>query len=205
MPPVMSTPAIDDSTVRRPWRARPWSHWITFGFCASHIFPTVLLDAQIVLPAIPAWIPGAAVLDRARTWALRQYLTGPIVDPLVRAAARGELPWFRTFLWAELVFQLPVFVVACYHLWHDRVHSIRDLLVVYGAHTATTMVPVLTYLATVAGITTAQRGALLAMYAPYLAVPVQIVVWFGFRWHREVQAKHAYIKAIDEDKAKKRS
>ena len=148
-----------------------------FGFCASHIVFTTLLDGQSIARH---WYP--PILQDASTW----YVT-TFHDPLM-SAAPGELLWFQSLICCELLLQLPFFVCGCYFFgsgcwcWCDRTTTnhypdwFRSYCIAYGAHTATTMVPILTTLVTTPDLmTTMQRSILLAFYLPYLFVPLWIL------------------------------
>eukprot|EP00850_Spirogloea_muscicola_P008308 SM000044S15955 [mRNA] locus=s44:222148:227861:+ [translate_table: standard] len=115
------------STAARParLRARPWDALLV-AFFALHILTTVLVDAQLVLPA--ERFPAA--LRSLVRWHVATYK-----DFLV-----GEKPlWFVSLVWCEVLFQLPFYVVAVYAFLCGR-SWIRVPAIVYAAHTATTMV-----------------------------------------------------------------
>ena len=99
---------------------------------ASHVPIMLLVDGQALLPAsLYAWGPAAT---------LRWYLSWPH-DPL-----KGAPPlWFKSIIAAELLLQVPFFVLAT-RACLDRSASsawLRVPAVIYGAHTATKLVPIL--------------------------------------------------------------
>eukprot|EP00850_Spirogloea_muscicola_P016012 SM000127S26628 [mRNA] locus=s127:139931:146473:+ [translate_table: standard] len=115
------------STAARPapLRARPWDALLV-AFFALHILTTVLVDAQLVLPA--ERFPAA--LQSLVRWHVATYK-----DFLV-----GEKPlWFVSLVWCEVLIQLPFYVAAVYAFLYGR-SWIRVPAIVYAAHTATTMV-----------------------------------------------------------------
>lgn len=84
--------------------------------------------------------------------------------------------WFRAIAWVELLAQLPFFFVATYALLRRR-NWIRIPLIVYGAHVATTLVPIYGALLTAPGLPADKLLALCGFYFPYLAIPLGIVWW----------------------------
>ena len=149
------------------------------GFFASHIVFTVIVDGQAlagsrypeVLQAFLAWY--VAVFN----------------DPLM---GHPSPQWFQSLVAAEYCLQLPFFFVACYYLSNNnsltnsKLHTddddcycyparFRSACIAYGAHTATTMVPILTALATNANASDFERCIILAVYLPYLFFPLWIL------------------------------
>ena len=74
-------------------------------------------------------------------------------------------------VWAELCLQLPFFFVAVKALYDRDEAAFRIPFVIYGAHTATTMIPIL---GEIGGST---RLALI--YLPYLLFPLGCIVLFS--------------------------
>lgn len=140
-------------------------------FFATHVPVTILFDAQCVLPN--AWYP-KALLD-AFSWYVETFQ-----DPLL-----GDPPtWFRTLVWSEVFFQLPFFILATHACIFGKDY-IRLPCLAYSGHVVTTMLPILVTLYVDTKITHAhgQRLFLVALYLPYLFVPL----WLGCRvlWRRE--------------------
>ena len=79
-------------------------------------------------------------------------------------------------VWAELCLQLPFFFVAVKALYDRDEAAFRIPFIVYGAHTATTMIPIL---GEILGSATAPTRLAL-IYLPYLLFPLGCVVLFGF-------------------------
>jgi hypothetical protein len=138
-------------------------------FFSTHIGATMLVDAQALLP--PHIFPVFAK-NMLRNF-LEQYN-----DPLMSTALSEprDQRWFQSLVASEIALQLPFFFVALYAFIY-RKEWIRRPMIAYGGFVSATMVPILTELFFAAGITSHQRGALLAMYLPYLVVPVVLVLW----------------------------
>ena len=98
------------------------------AYFASHIPITLLIDAQAALPR--SWFPAAARR-------LVDFHVATFHDPLMRAPP----PWFRAVVGCELALQLPFFFVALRAL-RARDDDARDAFLAYGAHVATTLVPI---------------------------------------------------------------
>lgn len=150
------------------------------GFFSSHIVATLLIDVQALLPGSLVPKPLADML---------QYHIDTFKDPLM-ANAR-ELPWFQSLVCLELIFQLPFFVWAVSELssstsssapGHVRYYSdsFRCACIAYGAHTSTTMAPILTTLLTSTTNTWSEKMALLGVYGPYLIFPFGLLCTAAF-------------------------
>ena len=104
-----------------------------------------------------------------------------------------NLLWFQSIVTLELLFQLPFFFVALYYLSDasDKSYpdSFRTACIAYGAHTATTMAPILATLVTNSNATMTERMAVTAVYLPYLVFPLWIL-WIAATTRRvEVKSK----------------
>ncbi|KAG1667354.1 hypothetical protein FOA52_001414 [Chlamydomonas sp. UWO 241] len=78
-------------------------------------------------------------------------------------------PWFVALVYGEVLLQLPFFFVACYAFAQKKAW-IRMPALIYGVHTATTMVPIL------GEIIGKKNYILAAIYSPYLVVPLLLAV-----------------------------
>ena len=145
---------------------------VLIGFFASHIPITLMVDGQALLPAaLYTWGPRSA-LDWYLSWSL---------DPLMGSPP----PWFRAIIACELLFQVPFFFVALQELLapprrargEPPSGALRNACIAYGAHVATTLVPILaTFLAHAApGYSDTHRYALVGIYLPYLLVPLALL------------------------------
>ncbi|KPP69437.1 hypothetical protein Z043_111807, partial [Scleropages formosus] len=91
--------------------------------------------------------------------------------------------WFKSFIFCEALLQLPFFPVAAYAFLKGGCRWIRTPAIIYSTHVASTMVPILTYImfhqfpkgSHPGPQTTEERLGLLAVYGPYLLVPLMIL------------------------------
>uniref|UniRef100_A0A2K5PHV3 Transmembrane protein 97 n=1 Tax=Cebus imitator TaxID=2715852 RepID=A0A2K5PHV3_CEBIM len=157
--------------------------WL-LGLCfLTHIPITLFMGLQAVLPR-----------------ELYQWYAKEFKDPLLQ-----EPPaWFKSFLFCELVFQLPFFPNATYAFLKGSCKWIRTPAIIYSVHTMTTLIPVLsTFLfedfSKASGFkgqgpeTLHERLTLVSVYAAYLLIPFVLLI-FMFR--------SPYYK--DEEKRKKK-
>ncbi len=120
-----------------------------------------------VLPS--RFVPAFA--SQALTWHISR--TG---DPLMTAPFA---PWFRALICGELTLQLPFFFFACYAFARRR-NWIRIPALIYGVHTATTMLPIFFELAASNKVPTqSARVQLFALYAPYALLPAACAAWMA--------------------------
>ena len=78
--------------------------------------------------------------------------------------------WFVSLVWFELCFQLPFFFIAI-HAYLNRSKWIRIPLIVYGVHTATTLIPILGEIVFVLG-----NIKLALIYCPYFILPLILAI-----------------------------
>lgn len=171
-------------------------------FFASHIPVTVFIDSQALFPS--SWYPPWArtMLDdflrdykdplvRVVCLVCVSFFEGPVNSNRALMTLPSSLPpfpfplqmsppmeiWFQSFVWTEVLFQLPFFFVATYALVMRR-NWIRIPAIIYGSFVCATMVPILTVLAT-----TKAPGynplPLIAFYSPYLLVPACLVAYMA--------------------------
>lgn len=138
---------------------------ILLGFFASHIIFTICLDGQALIPL--SFFPQFLV-------DLGKFEVAAFNDPVMGNAR--NLVWFQSLVALELCFQLPFFCVAVYYLSQsDRTvypDGFRAACIAYGAHTSTTLVPILaTFWSSEHVATTLERSFLTSLYFPYLAIP----------------------------------
>jgi len=137
-------------------------------FFASHIPITLFIDGQA---ALPHYIYPRIVQD------LLDWYTGTFKDHLM---SRPHDLWFTSIVTCELIFQVPFFFYAVYALSNPaRVcgkGNFRSACIAYGAHTSTTLVPILTSIANDALLTTPEMLTLLGFYLPYLIFPFWLLV-----------------------------
>jgi hypothetical protein len=87
--------------------------------------------------------------------------------------------WFKSFVWCELLFQLPLFFFAAYALWHRR-DWIRVPLMIYGAHVATTVLPIGAHFIFDVDLPFVEKIPLLCFYMPYFAIPLILTIHMAF-------------------------
>lgn len=143
-----------------------------------HIPITVLIDSCIVVPpqhqlALSLWILDFHVTTN------KDIL---LIDSPV---------WFQAFGAVELVFQLPLFFYATHHLWQrtpSRPHWVW--IVIYGFNAAFTTMVCLVYVAydNTGRLTTAQKANLIAIYTPYLLIPLVMMLDYAKRITRALAA-----------------
>jgi hypothetical protein len=162
------------------------------GFWASHIFFTIIIDGQVVLPQ---WLFPPLLRD------LLAWYAALLNDPLMSNSSNnnstnsssdsssnsdsstgtGGLLWFQALVTCELCFQLPFFIVAVRMLNNNK-HNyypnwFRHACIAYGAHTATTMAPILaTLISNTEAATVPERVIITALYLPYLIFPLWILL-----------------------------
>ncbi|KAH9009819.1 transmembrane protein 6/97 [Lactarius hengduanensis] len=173
--------------IHTPLTSRPID-LLYFIFFVVHIPATLLIDFQAVWPKhlipeslqlLPPWYVGMS----------GDFLVGGSMGILGNGSG---LAWFKSFLYLEAVFQLPVFVIGAYGLWKDS-RGIYGLLVLYGASTCTTTYACIaaileaptTSAATIAqnvvSVTPAQRSMLLFSHAPFFVIPLFLAVDMAVR------------------------
>jgi hypothetical protein len=142
--------------------------YVILAYLISHIPITLCIDAQAVLPS---WVYPAALRDLLAWY--RVAFGDPLMVPHPPA-------WFTAIVYCEVGLQLPYFFFAI-RGWLARDEAVRIPTIIYGAHVATTLVPILgTFAAPMPGVTDAQRAALVGIYAPYLLVPL-LMCWRAAR------------------------
>ncbi|XP_072908999.1 sigma intracellular receptor 2 [Hemitrygon akajei] len=143
-------------------------------FCfyfVTHIPITLAIDLQALLPR---WMFPAALQDLIK-WYATMFRDPMIMDPPT---------WFNTFILCEALLQLPFFPVAAYAFYKGSCPWIRTPAIVYSTHVATTVISILGHIlfndfskSTYPGPNTlSERLSLLAIYSPYLLIPVMILL-----------------------------
>ncbi|GBF96209.1 hypothetical protein Rsub_08754 [Raphidocelis subcapitata] len=144
--------------------ARPL-HLLAVLWFIIHIPTTLLIDIQSILPPEMAKDFPQFAKD------LLQWHIKNNGDHLVR----DNPVWFVTFVWCEVCLQLPFFFLAIYAYTFGR-SWIRIPAIMYGVHAATTVLPMLAEFHHGGGAANPQKGALLAMYGAYAAVPMLLAL-----------------------------
>mmetsp|Transcript_29028 Transcript_29028/g.55700 ORF Transcript_29028/g.55700 Transcript_29028/m.55700 type:complete len:172 (+) Transcript_29028:14-529(+) len=160
--------------------------WIASAWFISHIPITLFMDAQIVLPR--SMFP-------VQAWEMCDWYQKSTHDPLVRSSPA----WFRGLVWCELLLQLPFFFAATYAYTKSIAQTDYDYSwiqvpsIAYGAHTCTTLVPILMEMWHSPSVPTIfHRKLLTAIYMPYLLFPMLIG---AYEFIRLPQPKTTSVKA----------
>ncbi|KAF8518934.1 transmembrane protein 6/97 [Hysterangium stoloniferum] len=191
---------------RRPLASRPLD-LIYFCFFVIHIPASLMIDLHAILPK--------AIAPQFLTEITKSYiaLSG---DPLIAGAnnffgSGYVFAWFRSFLWIELLFQLPMFFFGARALWKDS-PSIYLPMLIYAASTTTTLLPCLATVLAVpttedakiayatAAVTDGQRLLLLSSYVPFLAIPLIMTLDMALRLSKLIHGE----KRSSMDKQKKK-
>ncbi|XP_022344651.2 sigma intracellular receptor 2-like [Crassostrea virginica] len=147
--------------------------YIFLFYFVSHIPITVLFDSQVIFPS---WIYPKMLLDVKDNYC-EHFKDVLMADPP---------PWFKSFCWCELLLQFPFFFVATYALWKgvQNCRWIRVPFIVYSTHVATTTVAICYHILMERFDHPKNRGpdslkervSLLAIYAPYLVIPILLLL-----------------------------
>lgn len=136
------------------------------GFFASHIFVTLFMTAQTVVPWIyPDFMTG-----------LLPFYVSQFNDTLM------VLPfdlWFKSFVVFEVLVQVPFFVVAVYVLSNTGNYNgtgwFKTMCLAYGSHAATTLIPILATTMFNEVNSISEKAVLLAFYFPYVLFPAWLI------------------------------
>ncbi|KAF5355274.1 hypothetical protein D9758_006060 [Tetrapyrgos nigripes] len=158
-----------------PLSSRPLD-LVYFIFFLTHIPASLLLDFQAIYPA--SLLPSQ--LSQLQKWYL-EFSGDPLIGGMTGGKGNDELVWFATFVWVELLFQFPVFLLGMRGLWKGS-KGIYVLLLAYGASTATTTLPCIFFiLKSAAQVTSAQEALLLSSYIPFFLIPFGMAVDMAVR------------------------
>ncbi len=87
--------------------------------------------------------------------------------------------WFQSIVFGEIIFQLPFFFYVLYGLWNptkvDGSGLFRSLCAVYGAHTSTTLIPILACHVMNPDANAREKVAIVSISLPYLLFPLWMV------------------------------
>ncbi|XP_069800821.1 sigma intracellular receptor 2 [Dendropsophus ebraccatus] len=160
--------------------------WVFFFYFFSHIPITLVIDLQALLPA--SWYPQQ--LQDLIKWYCVTFKDYLMLDPP---------PWFKSFIYCEAILQLPFFPVAAYAFFKGGCRWIRTPAIVYSSHVATTVLAILAQLlfgdvpktSQVDSPTQEERLTLLSVYAPYLVIPLLILLTMLFspQYNKEEKRK----------------
>lgn len=130
----------------------------------THIPITICLDLQILL--------GQYYPDTLRS--LFTWYVSVFNDRLLA----NRPIWLQSFIFAELVLQLPFFFVAIYGIAFEK-KWIRVPAVIYGSHVATTVIPILAEVIFSSELLVNEKLILCSVYLPYFLIPAYLVWVFG--------------------------
>ncbi|KAM9734327.1 sigma intracellular receptor 2 [Menidia menidia] len=144
---------------------------IFFFYFASHIPITLFIDLQALLPG---HVYPQPLRDLLR-WYADEFKDPMMLDPP---------HWFKSFIFCEALLQTPFFPVAAYAFLKGGCRWIRTPAIVYSTHVATTLVPILSHVLFhqfpakphAGPQTSGERWLLVSIYAPYLLVPVLLLL-----------------------------
>ena len=177
----------------------PLFETVALIFFGSHIPITLFVDGQALLPSyLYSWGP-SSMLQWYASWS-KDILMTPGKHPL----------WFQSIIFFELVLQVPFFFWALHVLFSPpstkEPKLFRPVAIAYGAHTATTLIPILaTFLHyQEKGFTEFHRWQLVLIYLPYLLVPLA-VCWRGAVSDVVFVRKTIESRIISEGKKKRRT
>ena len=87
--------------------------------------------------------------------------------------------WFKSFIFAEFLFQMPFFFVATHGLLFKK-NWIRIPSIIYGTHVATTVLPILVTILTSKTNTNEEIRMLFLFYFPYFFIPFLLAWYMAF-------------------------
>ncbi|XP_027900346.1 sigma intracellular receptor 2 [Xiphophorus couchianus] len=144
---------------------------IFFFYFASHIPITLFIDLQALLPehVYPQQ------LKNLLRWYAEEFKDPMVLDPP---------EWFKSFIFCEAFLQMPFFPIAAYAFLKGGCKWIRTPAIVYSTHVATTLIPILAHILFhqfpvkphPGPQTNRERWLLASIYAPYLLVPVVLLL-----------------------------
>ncbi|KAM9469157.1 sigma intracellular receptor 2 [Clarias gariepinus] len=148
---------------------------VFFLYFASHVPITLFIDLQALLP------------EHVYPQALRDVLhwyAAEFKDPMVLAPPA----WFKSFIFCEALVQLPFFPIAAYAFLKGNCKWIRTPAIIYSVHVATTLIPILSHIllhnfprGPLPGPQTSkERWMLVSVYAPYLLIPIILLLTMLF-------------------------
>lgn len=138
------------------------------AYSAIHLIVSLCIDIQAILS--PRIFAGPMK-------ELVQWYTLTFKDPLM-----AQPPvWFQSCIWIELLFQCPYFVYGILLGKCQRESRLFGALsVIYGASTATTLIPILATFCNAAELSTVEKATLVIIYLPFLVIPMLIMIDFAF-------------------------
>lgn len=156
----------------------PWLRDVYLVYFVTHIPVTIIVDMQALVGHLyPRFMQ--QVID----WYITNF-KGTIVCPYTPLYHRldplfiHKPAWFRGMVLCEALFQFPFFFYVVHGFIH-RNDAIRIPCIIYGAHVATTVVPILAETLESTEIRDQERRTLLAFYTPYLLIPLSLMIYMA--------------------------
>uniref|UniRef100_A0A9L0JV05 Sigma intracellular receptor 2 n=1 Tax=Equus asinus TaxID=9793 RepID=A0A9L0JV05_EQUAS len=182
-----SAPARPNRRTMGALGVRRGLEWLLGLYFLSHVPITLFLDLQALLPRELYPLE----LRNLMEWYAKEFKDPLLQDPPM---------WFKSFLFCELVFQLPFFPFAAYAFFKGGCKWIRIPAIIYSVHTMTTLIPILsTFLfedfSKASGFkaqgpkTFHERLTLLSVYAPYFLIPLMILLFMLWSPHYKYEEK----------------
>ncbi|KAJ3111703.1 Transmembrane protein 97 [Physocladia obscura] len=174
---------INTLPIRRSLASRPGDFAMALFF-VLHIPLTIFIDSQFVFPE----------------WTKVHFPTALSVAPLNYAHNANDYlvlqmrPWFASFMWCELLVQLPFYVFLTHALITDSPH-VRTAGLIYASHTCTTMIPILSDLIFTNNNIQSydQRVASVAIYSVWFVVPFAMLV--AMVWRKDGDGRDIKVKS----------
>lgn len=141
--------------------------WVYIVYFVQHIVVTVLIDSTIVIPE-HLQFPIQTFLGKYHIETNKDYL---LLNPPA---------WLQSYVWIELIVQLPFFFAGAYYLYLDN-KKIYVPSLIYGVEAAITTVGCLAEVVTTDAINTKEKINLSMLYAPILIMTLLMAVDMSFR------------------------
>jgi len=132
-------------------------------FFISHIPITLLIDGQAFFPR--HYYP--QILQDVVDWYALTFKDKLMTHP--------TNPWFSSLVAIEILFQLPFFFYAVSAML-KRKDINKNLCMVYGSSTATTLIPIFASILTDEETTIEEKAVLLSFYFPYFFFPLWLIM-----------------------------
>ena len=132
-------------------------------FFISHIPITILIDGQAFFPR--RYYP--QILQDVVDWYAVTFKDKLMTHP--------TNPWFSSLVAIEILFQLPFFFYAVTAMLKRR-NINKNLSIIYGSSTATTLMPIFACILTDEETTIEEKAVLLSFYLPYFFFPLWLIM-----------------------------
>ena len=132
-------------------------------FFISHIPITILIDGQAFFPR--HYYP--QILQDVVDWYAITFKDKLMTHPT-------DI-WFSSLVAIEILFQLPFFFYAV-SVMLKRMNINKNLSIIYGSSTATTLIPIFACILTDEDTTIREKSVLLSFYLPYFIFPLWLIM-----------------------------